>query len=119
MEGNKEERLAALGINMQEGLEFCAGMEEFYFEVLKEYADSPVDEAELKKHLDSGDLKEYRTLVHGIKSSSKTIGAGDIFSRAEKLEFAAKDEDVDYINAHHADFVKDYYKLIAGINELV
>ena len=100
------------------GLEFCAGSEEFFMEVLNEYADSPVDGALLKKHLDSGDLKEYRTLVHGIKSSSRIIGAQDMFSRAEKLEFAARDEDMDYINSHHDDFIKDYEKLISEIRTL-
>ncbi|MCR5405483.1 MAG: Hpt domain-containing protein [Lachnospiraceae bacterium] len=113
-----ESRLSALGIDMASGLEFCAGSEDFYMEVLNEYADSPVDGALLKKHLDSGDLKEYRTLVHGIKSSSKIIGAQDMFSRAEKLEFAARDEDMDYINSHHDDFIKDYEKLISEIRAL-
>lgn len=113
-----ESRLSALGIDMASGLEFCAGSEDFYMEVLNEYADSPVDGALLKKYLDSGDLKEYRTLVHGIKSSSKTIGAQDMFSRAEKLEFAARDEDMDYINSHHDDFMKDYEKFISAIKAL-
>ena len=116
---NKEEKLSAIGINMSEGLEYCAGMEEFYFEVLQEYAGSESEDSEFKKHLDSGDLKEYRTLIHGIKSSSKTIGATDLFSRAEKLEFAARDGDVDYINANHGEFMKDYHKLIAGIRTLL
>ncbi len=113
-----ESRLSALGIDMASGLEFCAGSEDFYMEVLNEYADSPVDGALLKKYLDSGDLKEYRTLVHGIKSSSKIIGAQDMFSRAEKLEFAARDEDMDYINSHHDDFMKDYEKFISAIKAL-
>ncbi len=113
-----ESRLSALGIDMASGLEFCAGSEDFYMEVLNEYADSPVDGALLKKHLDSGDLKEYRTLVHGIKSSSKIIGAQDMFLRAEKLEFAARDEDMDYINSHHDDFMKDYEKFISAIKAL-
>ena len=116
---NKKERLSALGINMDEGLEYCAGMEEFYFEVLQEYANSESEDSDLKQHLDTGDLKEYRTLIHGIKSSSKTIGAMDLFSRAEKLEFAARDEDIEYINAHHDDFMKDYHKLIAGVREIL
>ena len=113
-----ENKLPALGIDTAVGLEFCAGSEEFFMEVLNEYADSPVDGALLKKHLDSGDLKEYRTLVHGIKSSSRIIGAQDMFSRAEKLEFAARDEDMDYINSHHDDFIKDYEKLISEIRAL-
>ncbi len=113
-----ESRLSALGIDMASGLEFCAGSEDFYMEVLNEYADSPVDGALLKKYLDSGDLKEYCTLVHGIKSSSKIIGAQDMFSRAEKLEFAARDEDMDYINSHHDDFMKDYEKFISAIKAL-
>lgn len=116
---SNEEKLAALGIDMNTGLEFCAGMEEFYFEILQEYCDSESQDSDLKAHLDSGDLKEYRTLIHGIKSSSKTIGANDLFSRAEKLEFAARDEDVDYINANHDDFMKDYHKVVEGIRAIL
>jgi HPt (histidine-containing phosphotransfer) domain-containing protein len=113
-----ENKLSELGINMNTGLEFCAGSEEFYMEVLKEYADTPADEAMLREYLNTGDLKEYRTVIHGIKSSSKMIGAENMFARAEKLEFAAKDEDMEYINANHDDFVKDYNKMISGIKSL-
>lgn len=115
---SKNDRLAALGINMQGGLEYCAGMEEFYFEVLNEYADSEVSDSELRKYLDAGDLKEYRTLIHGIKSSSKIIGAMEMFTRAEKLEFAARDNDLEYIRINNDEFMKDYHRLISGIKSI-
>lgn len=119
MEGNKKERLSALGIDMDEGLEYCAGMEEFYFEVLKEYADTPLDENELQGLIDIRDFKEYRTRVHGVKSSSKTVGAMEVSYLAEKLESAAKEENIGFILENHAGFIQEYKKVISGLNEIL
>ena len=61
------------------------------------------------------DWKGYSIEIHGIKSSSLTIGALDISARAKALELAAKSGDIEFVRVNHDAFVEDYRKLLAQL----
>ena len=101
------EKARSLGLNVESGLGYACGDEDFYLELLSDYADSaPEKSAELASYLDNGDLENYEILVHSLKSGSKTVGADDLSEQAKALELACKDKDADFVKEHHGPFVK-------------
>ncbi len=86
-----------------------SGSEEAFKTVLKIFYES-IDEkyAELKKYISTGDFSSYTIKVHALKSSAKLIGAMEMAERAQLLENAGKEDNVDYIRAHNDAFMEDY-----------
>lgn len=106
------ESIRALGILVDDGIRYCADDENFYVDMVKDYAASSGSRiSELNGYYEDKNWKEYRTLIHSLKSMSRTLGVGDIFERARKLEEAASNEDNDYIGANHTDVMKRYSDL--------
>ena len=101
-----------IGLNVDSALVYSCGDEDFYLELLTDYAGQASDWcAELTSYLEAGNLKDYEILVHSVKSSSKTIGADDLSELAKLLESAARDSDADYVRQHHD-------ALVSGLEEL-
>ena len=97
-----QEKLSALGLDVQAGLGYCMDDPAFYCEMLSEFASSSVETADLlEHHLKAGDLENYRIKVHALKSNARSIGASDISEQALALEMAAKDMDEKFIRDNH------------------
>ncbi len=80
--------------------------EETYLKILKTYYNDLG--AALNRIISAkskGEIKEFVTDVHGIKSSSAGIGAMDLSELAKELEYAGKEENIGYIDEHMDDFV--------------
>ncbi len=56
---------------------------------------------ELNNFFNEQDWKNYTIKVHALKSSSRLIGALELAAEAEALEFAGKDENIDFIRSNH------------------
>lgn len=107
------EKLEALGISVEDGLNYCGGDEDFYLEIVNDYvAAAPEKISELNKILQDENLKDYKILIHSVKSSSKTIGAMELFEKARDLELAASEEKLEYVRAHHEEVMKIYRELV-------
>lgn len=109
------EALKESPIDVKTGLK-NSGTTEAYLGLLKIFYES-VDEKteELNRFYEEKDYKNYTIKVHALKSSARVIGAGDFGEEAQRLENAGKEEDVDYICSHHAEFIKEY----AGFKDLL
>ena len=102
-------KLRALGMNVDEGINYCGGDEDFYIEIVRDYADATEEKIqELDGFLKADNLKDYKILVHSVKSSSKTIGAMELFDKARALEQAAASEDREYLDGNHEAVMKEY-----------
>ena len=102
-------------VNIQEldvatGLGYCMNDDGFYIEMLKEYIQSD-KESDMKKFYGQKDWNNYRIVVHSLKSSSLMIGAVTLSEGAKALEMAAKEENADYIEAHHGEVLERYASL--------
>ncbi len=102
-------------VNIQEldiatGLGYCMNDNGFYIEMLKEYVQSD-KESDMKKFYEKKDWYNYRIVVHGLKSSSLTIGAVTLSEGARALEAAAKEANADYIESHHEEVLERYVSL--------
>ena len=110
------ERLAQAGINVELGLEYCSGDEEFYREMLRMfYAQSGDKRAEIVSLYESANWADYAVKVHALKSTSLTIGAEALSAQAKELELAGKRGDIGYVREHHAALLRAYEALCSNI----
>ena len=106
------DKLTALGIDVQTGLKYCMDDEDFYREMITEFAASSVETADaLDAMYAAQDWNDYRIRVHALKSNARAVGALDLAEQALALEMASKDSDAATIEANHG-------RLIAGCKEL-
>ena len=107
------EELEKIGLNTVDGLTYCGNDEEFYLEIINDYVDAaPEKIGQLDGFLKADNLKDYKILIHSIKSASKTIGATDMFEKAKELEEAAAAGDGSFVKSHH-EAVMNKYKTLA------
>lgn len=89
-----------------------SGSEEAFRSVLKIFRDSiPDKHAELESCYSSEDWKNYTIKIHALKSSARLIGALELGDKAELLESAGKDGDIQFIREHHTSAMEDYLSL--------
>ncbi|MCR4671534.1 MAG: response regulator [Saccharofermentans sp.] len=106
----------SIGLNVDEALGYSGDDEDFYLEILSDYANSAGEKcASLQSFKEKADWKEYETLVHSIKSTSRTVGASDISDKALKLEKASGSGDIAYIEANHLELISDMIDLAGKI----
>ena len=78
------------GLNVFIGIKHC-GDKAAYIETLRTYKDSAEQTvADVEKYWEKRDILNLTTMVHGIKSSSRVIGASELADLAEKLEKAGR-----------------------------
>ena len=100
------------------GLEYCGEIED-YLLALQIFADSiPSKAAKIKEALDAGDIQNYTTLVHSLKSSARAIGAIDISDLAKELEAAGNAEDIAGIKERTPQLLEKYSALEAPLKAL-
>ncbi|MCR5627746.1 MAG: response regulator [Lachnospiraceae bacterium] len=110
--------LEDIGIDTKKGLSYCMQDDETYKLVLNEYASSsPVNREKLASFLADKNWNDYSIVIHAIKSSSKSIGASDLFKKSEKLQNAADSGDGDYVEKEHAAAMEIYEKISSVITE--
>ncbi len=113
------DRLTRIGINGDLGLDYCAGDEDFYREMLRLFC---VQSAEKREEIvslyESANWTDYAIKVHALKSTSLTIGAEALSAQAKGLELAGKRGDADYIQEHHDGLLRAYDELCAHISEI-
>ncbi len=111
--------LARIGINVQLGLDYCCGEEEFYLEMLQMFCSQAEEKKEeLIALYESSNWKDYTVKVHALKSTSMTIGAERLAEQAKLLEQAGKKGNIGYIHHDHPNLMRLYDEVcetIAGL----
>ena len=96
---------------------YCGDDEEFYFELLQDYVnENKIND--INALFKAKDWKEYKVFVHALKSTSLMIGATDLSEKAKQLEFACKEDRIDYVLANHEDCMKDYSDMLERIQQI-
>ena len=114
------EPLRAAGIRPEEGLGRCQGDGELYRSLLQEYERDAEDKArKLRETHAAMDWKNYGILVHGLKSTSRMIGAPDLARAAERLEAAADKGGAAIAVAEHEELLRQYDAAAAAIRALL
>ena len=100
--------------DLDTGLSYCMDSKSFLIEIMQEFKEDKKSEA-IQAAFDANDWKNYRVLVHALKSTALTIGAKDLSDSAKELELAAKENKIDLIKIAHEILMEDYAKVRAEI----
>lgn len=105
-----------LYIDKKEGLQYCDNSEEIYEEMLKAYYEQGLKyKQKLSEYLAERDWKNYKIIVHTVKSTSKLIGATAFSDKAKELEDAAKQENEAKLLADSKQFLEEYQKMLEKV----
>ena len=97
-------------MDYDKGLGYCMYDAGFYRTVLTQYAsDASGKRADINRAYEENNWTDYKTYVHALKSSSKTIGATELSELAKLHEDAAKENNIDLIT-DKKDELFDLYK---------
>ncbi|MDR3279390.1 MAG: response regulator [Synergistaceae bacterium] len=107
------------GLDFEKGLDRFGGDEESYMDVLKSYASNTPPLLDKALKCTEEGLPDYAIIVHGIKSSSRSIGAEMIGGQAEALEHAAKAGDIAFVLLNNDAFIQAAQKLIADMSVML
>ena len=106
------ESIRQLGVGVGAGLYYCGSDENFYLNLLCDYANGfDKNSGEISKLLDDKNWEEYTIKIHELKSMSRTIGAQKLYNDAGILEDAAKEGDEAAVKINHILFIEDYRTL--------
>ncbi|MDE5823140.1 MAG: response regulator [Lachnospiraceae bacterium] len=112
--------LRRIGMNVELGLNYCYGAEDFYMEMLQMYYDQSAEKrSEIVALYESGDWAGYAIKVHALKSTSLTIGAEKLSEQAKALELAGKSGDAAYIRENHQTMLESYEAVCACIADSI
>lgn len=117
-EGSKSQELKELLplLDVEEGILFCGGVPERYIEVLQIVCKKGEEQlAELANLQKQHDYDEYTIQIHGIKSSTRSIGAKEISDMAKAQEKAGREGDYAFIDAHIGEFDRAYRRMLEQI----
>lgn len=99
--------IANIGFNEES---YCAILNTYYCEGMRKLVDLP-------KYLEVGDITLFTTDVHGIKSSSASIGALTVSSMFKELEFAGKANDINHINEKFETYIEAFKKILDDVKK--
>ena len=112
-------------LNTKLGLNYSAGMEDMYRNVLEMFCKLKDEKkTKIQEAFDKEDWQNYTTFVHALKSTSLSIGGTQLSEAAKQLEMSGKvciaedTTDLDkhlnvaYIQEHHAETMELYDKLV-------
>lgn len=107
------------GINASAALDFC-GDEEVLKGAVHDYYESITMQSDLiEKYAAQGDIKNYMILVHGLKSSSRLVGAEKLSKDAAYLEQCAKDGNKEEIDRLTGDLLVQFRSLKKPFGEVL
>ena len=106
-EDDREDNMADLyNIDIDAGINYCGGMEDLYYEILGDYIDKTKEyKEEINGYYLDENWKEYARISHTLKSTSLTVGVNEFSELAKKHEFAAKEENIQFIKSGYKEFV--------------
>ncbi|MDR1978277.1 MAG: response regulator [Synergistaceae bacterium] len=116
--GETAEKLALGGIDEIEEIDVgkClprfGGDGETFLRVLRSYAVNTEPLLDQVREVSKDKLPEYAIVVHGIKGSSRGIGAESLGNMAEALERAAKAGDMEFVLMNNSAFIQASEKLL-------
>jgi CheY-like chemotaxis protein/HPt (histidine-containing phosphotransfer) domain-containing protein len=108
----KEKLTSIQGLDYDTAMRHCGGSEEMLEEILSDIVSECEDRCErMKQSVAHKDADAYRIDAHSIKSNMATLGLTELSKRAKEHEFAAKDQNLDFIQSDYEDFISSYAEI--------
>ncbi len=107
-------------ISVENAMQYYGNQYSLYDEILSVYKQEAVDnQIKLQKAYMTENWEEYSIYTHALKSTSRSIGADQLADTAFGLEQAGKENDIDYIYAHHTELMEQYAEIIDEIRKYI
>jgi signal transduction histidine kinase/response regulator of citrate/malate metabolism len=117
-DGINDEDIAIDGLDVKKGVSMSGGSAEAYFKVLKSYCKDGREKVDqIRQTIAEENLPLFAIYVHALKSASASIGSASVSELAKELEFAAKKNDADYVNANVDLFIAMLEPLLDNIEQ--
>jgi signal transduction histidine kinase/CheY-like chemotaxis protein len=113
------DRLNASGLDIEQGLKRFSDDEEGYLDVLKSYVLNTPPLLDQLRNRTEENLPNYSIVVHGLKSSSRSIGAEPVGAQAEALEFAAKAGNFALVDGKTDGFIETVRTLLKNLSDIL
>lgn len=110
-------RLTKAGFNLEHACAYCGDEEGFREIVAIFHAEGDRRRENLAHYFAEQDWKNYVICVHALKGNAKGIGADDLSSAAKELEFAGKENRIDYILKHHEAMMAQHDALLDALTD--
>jgi CheY-like chemotaxis protein len=107
------------GVDVQKAFEHFGCDIESFTAILRSYAVNTPSVLDSLREVNSDNLANYAIAVHGVKGSSRGICAEAIGTMAEALEKAAKEGNIEFVNANNAALLQAAGKLIHDIDDML
>lgn len=106
--------------DVSQGITFCGGRLSDYLSVLRvTYRNGEKTLKELADLQKNADYVNYTIKIHGLKSTSLSIGAKFVSDMAKEQELAGKAGDYSFIDTHMEDFAREYRGLLSQIRTVL
>ncbi len=105
------------GLDYDTALDYLGGDED----LLKEVVSIIIEECEeksngMREYVSSKDWDGYGIQAHAVKGLLLSIGLKDLSERAKKHEFAARDQDIDFIMSDYEAFLQAYESVCSQLD---
>jgi CheY-like chemotaxis protein len=111
------------GIDSEKGMKRFGEDWNIYWDVVKSFAHNTAPLLDNIRGFPSEfprtEMSEYIIVVHGIKGTSRSIGADDLGTQAEALERAARAGNFDFIRENHDAFIRTVDQLLGEIDDKI
>lgn len=105
-------------INFDDGMLLCGGDIDVLISVMDIYVKSSDKIIErINSSFEKEDLENYGIEVHGVKSSSRSIGASELGELAYALELKAKAGDLEFVKEKNDEFMASYLSFLETLQE--
>jgi len=106
------------GLDVDAGIRYCGDEEEYIF-ALKIYQERVRENADIiEEYWLKEDIRNMTVKIHGIKSTSRAVGALSVGNYAEYLEKAGNEDDRDTLAKNIYRFLDDYRELGSALDPI-
>ena len=105
-------------IDIDAGMKYCINDEAVYKIAIESYCEQDLTQ-KLDTYFKEKDIPNYQILVHGVKSSSLTIGLNELSEKAKQLEMACKENNWEYVEEHHKDVFENYVEVLEQLRSVL
>ena len=107
-------------VDYEKALTLCGGDEDILKSVLEVYVKSYQQIiGRIKNAYEIEDFANYSIEVHGVKSSSRSVGNDFLGEMAYALELNSKEGNLGYVKAHNDDFERAYTRFVDDIKKVL
>ncbi|MCL1887033.1 MAG: ATP-binding protein [Betaproteobacteria bacterium] len=106
------------GLDIGNALARFGGDDKLYMDVLRSYTEKTPPLINSMRSVTADKLADYAIIVHGLKGSSRSIGAEDLAAKAKALEHAAQTGDFAFVQMNNEAMLDTADRLLATLAAL-